>query len=296
MSPLARENCTSRQSIQHPALMALAVMLDWRYYHGVELEEEQWLLAVSISPAQQFTALLKFGRGEAPPTHLHNATAQRETTQRVRLAQGRVPAPTPSEIRTCTRFSFRPTQRAATDASHGVIIEEISLEEAMKSRPSWEPEKEGTLLPGDTLRSLITESSEDFFPPCIVEEEIPPEGTTGTEEHGTSAAGTTPQGRRSHHRCQPKQHGTPRQKHPTVVVGWSSHPSPRYRTFPSSSNSGASWMIKSSAWPGWTKGWICYSRPTPRISHLDSVRRARKCTRYQQGGDRRGTSDRRTGN
>jgi hypothetical protein len=67
-------------------------------------------------------------------------------------------------------------------------VEEISLEEAMNSQPSWEQGKEGMLLPGDTLRSLITESSKDFFPPCIVEDKIPSDGTTGTEENGTSAA------------------------------------------------------------------------------------------------------------
>ena len=60
-------------------------------------------------------------------------------------------------------------------------VEEISLEEAMQSHPSIELAKESKLPLGDTLQNLNTNSSEDFFPTCFVEEETPLDGITGTE-------------------------------------------------------------------------------------------------------------------
>jgi hypothetical protein len=187
MSPLARENCTRRQCIQHPALMASMVMIARGIITAGNWSEKQWFLAVFISPAQEFRALRNFGRGEA----CSNAS----TMPRLRGKPRRGSAWQRAESR---RQRHRKFERALVLASARrkeqqrtppmEIIEEISLEEAMNSRPTWVPEQESTLPPGDTLRGLLTESLEDFFPPCIVEEEIPPDSTKGTEEHGHGVA------------------------------------------------------------------------------------------------------------
>jgi hypothetical protein len=72
------------------------------------------------------------------------------------------------------------------------IVEEISLEEAMQSHPSIAHAEESKLPLGDTLRNPSADSTEDLFPPCIVEEETPPDDTTGMAEPpglSTRAAG-----------------------------------------------------------------------------------------------------------
>jgi hypothetical protein len=72
------------------------------------------------------------------------------------------------------------------------IVEEISLEEAMQSHPSISRAEESKLPPGDTLWNPSAASMEDLFPPCIVEEEAPPDDTTGIAEPAglpTRAAG-----------------------------------------------------------------------------------------------------------
>jgi hypothetical protein len=59
------------------------------------------------------------------------------------------------------------------------IIEEISLEEAIQHHPSLARAEETKPPPEDTRWNLHMATTEDLFPPCIVEEEDPPDDNTG---------------------------------------------------------------------------------------------------------------------
>jgi hypothetical protein len=59
------------------------------------------------------------------------------------------------------------------------IVEEISLEEAMQHHSSLARMEETKPPPEDTRWNLHIATTEDIFPPCIVEEEDPPDDNTG---------------------------------------------------------------------------------------------------------------------
>jgi hypothetical protein len=59
------------------------------------------------------------------------------------------------------------------------IVEEISLEEAMQHQPSLTHEEETKAPFEDTRWNLHIATTEDLFPPCIVEEEDPLDDNTG---------------------------------------------------------------------------------------------------------------------
>jgi hypothetical protein len=74
------------------------------------------------------------------------------------------------------------------------IVEQVSPEEAMQCQPLVAKVEEHRMPPEAHLGRHGADNEEDFPPPCIVEEEIPPADTTGmerNEETPTRPAGDT---------------------------------------------------------------------------------------------------------
>jgi hypothetical protein len=192
MSPLARGRGTSRQSTNHPALMALAVTTVWCFIVVMDRVELHWPLAAFTLSELQFRPLSKLEKGAAklqflpPPIR----TPPRVSTMpRLRGKSRRGAAWYRAESR---RKRIQNFERALALASTRrkrrpwsppmAIVEEISLEEAMQSHPPIARAEDSKPPPGATLGNPSAASTEDLFPPCIVEEEAPPDDTTGMAE------------------------------------------------------------------------------------------------------------------
>ena len=177
MSPLARGNCTSGQSTNHPALMASTVTTAWWVFAAMNWDGLHRSLAVFIllglKPGREATILTGARTRILPMPRLRGKSRRGAAWYRAESKRRRIRNFERALALATTRRKRRPWSPPMA------IVEEISLEEAMQHHSSLARMEETKPPPEDTRWNLHIATTEDIFPPCIVEEEDPPDDNTG---------------------------------------------------------------------------------------------------------------------